>query len=114
MATAEASLLVPGPAVTLRLQPGAPLQVTVPDLVGAPRSATLQVLSAAGRPHRVTGWGTEVRTEFSLTNGEATVPGLSTGSWIVRATSSDGRSWGATVTAIAGETTSVTLVETAQ
>lgn len=97
----SAAVTAPGPPVTVPLGPAATLEITVPALEGSETVAEAELLDAAGRPFQRSGWGV-TSSRWKLMRGSGRITGLPAGTWTVRVTTPDGRTWTGTATTAPG------------
>jgi 5-hydroxyisourate hydrolase-like protein (transthyretin family) len=109
LAVVEVPVVVPGPPVAVSLPPGGRVAVTVPALAATSARATLTLARPDGRPFRIPYWADQLRSEWPLAGGEATVGGLEPGTWNLTVTAGDGRTWSGTATVTPGGTAEVSL-----
>jgi protocatechuate 3,4-dioxygenase beta subunit len=107
-AVAAVELSAPGPAVRVSLAPEAVVDITVPG-VGAVEGGRVVLLDATGRTLQVPEWGGAVRGAWRLSFGRARIEHVPAGTWTVVATTPDGPTRQATVTAVAGAVAEVVL-----
>lgn len=106
--TVRVAATSPGPPVGVVLAPQATLTIVVPELSGSTALVPVVLAGPDGRPFQYPEWGGLVST-LRLHNGQAMVPHLPAGTWTIRATASDGKSWQGTATTTAGASTTVEL-----
>lgn len=94
----EIAVTSPGDAGRLTLPPPCTLRVRVPALADSPVPATVILLGPGGRPFRTFARMGEVAAEWNLSRGTASWSDIPPGTWEVRVTAADGRTWRATVT----------------
>lgn len=92
-APAVVSVTAPGHAGRVVLPPAGALRVRVPGLASDRTAATVTLTGADGRPFRLLGWNGGVRSSFDLHGGIWAQDRLPVGSWEVRVSTADGRSW---------------------
>ncbi|HYO12902.1 MAG TPA: carboxypeptidase regulatory-like domain-containing protein [Thermoanaerobaculia bacterium] len=102
-ATTSVDVAVPGEPVRVVLPPASQIVVDVPDLAGQGGRATLSVTGADGQPFRSVLYGMSL-TEWPLLQGRTVVEGVPPGTWRLRVTAADGRTWEATATTTGGRT----------
>lgn len=107
-ALARVPVVAPGGPFLVLLATGAALDVVVPALAGDDTWVPLRVVDAEGRPFEALS-GTQLRGEWRLSRGRARLVGLSPGQWKVSATLPTGGELTASVNAVAGALTTVTL-----
>lgn len=100
-ATREVGVTSPGRLDTLVLTSGGSVVVRLGD-VEDDVVVTVELLGADSRPYRWLGWGGRVLRESRIRSGEGTLEGVAPGTWMVRATAPDGRSWSGSVQVRAG------------
>ncbi len=87
------TMTVPGEPLAVVLQDAGRLRVRVPALLETPSMATLQVWRQDGRPFRQLAMGGELRGEWPVVAGVATVPEVPAGVWTLRVAAPDGAVW---------------------
>jgi protocatechuate 3,4-dioxygenase beta subunit len=102
-ATTAVDVAVPGEPVQVVLPPASQIVVHVPDLEGGGVRATLSLAGSGGQPYRSMVYGV-VQSEWPLLEGMAVVEDLPPGTWRVRVTAADGRTWEGTATTAGGRT----------
>jgi protocatechuate 3,4-dioxygenase beta subunit len=98
----EIAVTSPGDAGRLTLPPPCTLRVKVPALADAPVPATVSLLGAGGRPFRTFARVGEPVAEWPLNRGTRSWSDIPPGTWEVRVTAADGRTWRATATTVPG------------
>ncbi len=102
-AVTEIAVTAPGDAGRVTLPPPCNLRVRVPALADAPVPATVSLIGAGGRPFRTFARFGEPTTTWDLSRGgSASLSDLPPGTWDVRVTAADGRTWRATATTAPG------------
>ena len=92
---------VPGPPLSVFLQPGGQLVVEVPALAAAGQVATLTLVGANGQPYRALVFG-RLQQEWILAAGTVTIDDLPAGTWNVRIAGPGGQSWQGDVIVVQG------------
>ncbi len=108
-AVARVPVVVPGPPVTVVLEPGATLEVSVPTLAASDQLARLTAVDGWGRIHQLPLGDGSLRQEAMLTYGKGRLRYLPAGSWRLVATDAAGQSYSATVQVVPGSILEVTL-----
>lgn len=106
-ATLEVGVTSPGSLETLVLPSGGSVVVRVGD-VEEDLVLAVELLGPDGSPYERLSWSRVVR-QSRIRSGEGTIEGVAPGTWTVRATAPDGRSWSGAVQVIAGGSSQVTL-----
>ena len=108
-AVASLPVAVPGGSPTVSLVPGGQLELTVADLVAEGGNGQLRLVGAGGKLLRRPAIFGTAPVEFPVAAGRASLAGLPPGSWQAVVTSPDGRTWSASLTAVAGQTVQVRI-----
>ncbi|MDX1388888.1 MAG: hypothetical protein R3344_06835, partial [Acidobacteriota bacterium] len=108
-ATASFMATAPGAANRVSLPPATDLEVLVPELAGSGSIATVRVVGSDGRPFRSIAWWGSTASEWPMSDGRLEFRSLPPGSWIVRVTAPDGKSWEGTTSTMAGTPAQLTL-----
>ena len=87
------------PELSVVLPPAAPLVVQVPELGSSDMRAQVRVAGPEGTPLLAVGLRGALVESWPMVGGRATIDDLPAGTWIVRSTTADGRSWSGVVVA---------------
>lgn len=98
---------VPGPPLTVHLEPGASLDLFVPSLAGTGRTGSARLLAADGTPWVGFDWLGRLHVDWELTAGRTRVDQLPAGRWSVEVTAPDGSRLTANVVTTGGGVTEV-------
>ncbi len=102
------SVTSPGPVGRVVLQPGADLEVIVPELEGDPTPAVATLFGPDGWPYPAHGPGRETGSP-ALREGRLRLRRLPPGAWTIAVTADDGRSWNVSAVLYAGARNEVLL-----
>lgn len=83
-----------GPPLPVMLPPAAPLAVRVPALYSSDERAQVSIVSPEGTPLHAVGLGGSRVESWPIVGGRAIIDDLPAGTWMVYATTADGRRWG--------------------
>ncbi len=93
-AAADLMAHAPGPPLPVTLPPAAPLTVRVPVLYTSDERAQVSIVSPEGTPLHAVGLGGSRVESWPMVGGRVIIDDLPAGTWIVYATTADGRRWG--------------------
>ena len=107
-AVTSVQISIPSQSIGIALEEQAGLNVRVPDLEGSTTLAKVRIIGPEGRLFRFVQWMWTL-DEWPMAGGQAAVPGLPPGTWIIQVTAPDGRVWQGAASLGVGENPEVVL-----